>query len=142
MNSRGIPTRAAVLGYSGLVPFAVAAALAALGDARTSQVAVDGFLVYGAVILSFLGGIRWGAASTNGNGRGLVFAVIPSLWAAFTLWWFTPALAAWVMVIGFAAMGVADRLYPGRGVPAWMSPLRTRLSIVVVACHLLVVNVI
>ena len=142
MNSRAIPTRAAVLGYSGLVPFVAAAVLTALGDARTSQLALDGFLVYGAVILSFLGGIRWGAASTNGNGRGLLFAVIPSLWAAFMLWWFTSALAAWGMMIGFVVMGVADRFYPGHRVPRWMSPLRTRLTVAVVACHLVVVSVI
>jgi hypothetical protein len=134
---------ASVLGYSGLIPFAAAAVLVAAGDARTSQAALDGFLVYGAVILSFLGGIRWGAASAGGSGQaqGLLFSIIPSLWAALVLWWLDAALAAWGLMIGFLLMGLADRLYPGRGVPAWMSPLRSRLTFAVVACHLLVVGV-
>ncbi|MGD9265724.1 MAG: DUF3429 domain-containing protein [Lysobacterales bacterium] len=144
MNNRRIPAKAAVLGYSGLIPFAAAAAVIVLGGAQIRQTALDGFLVYGAVILSFLGGIRWGAASSGAGdrGQGLIFSILPSLWAAFVLWWFPAVIAAWGLMIGFIVMGLADRLYPGRRVAAWMAPLRVRLTLAVVACHLLVVSVI
>jgi hypothetical protein len=80
-----IPTKAAVLGYSGVIPFAATAALITMDGADIRLIALAGFLVYGAVILSFLGGVRWRAASSASQraGQGLVISVLLSLWAAF-----------------------------------------------------------
>ena len=139
-NRTTIPVEAAVLGYSGIIPFAAAAALVALGTASMRPLALDGFLVYAAVILSFLGGIRWGAASMArpGPGRELVISVMPSLWSAFFLWWPPDSIAVWGLMAGFILMGLADWFYPGPGVAAWMRPLRMRLTLAVVACHVVV----
>lgn len=139
-----IPQKAALLGYSGVVPFATAVVFIALGSAGMRQLALDGFLIYAAIILSFLGGIRWGAASTAGPdpGRGLIFSILPSLWAALFLWWAPVNVAAWGLMTGFILMGLADWFYPGLKVPTWMRPLRMRLTLAVVACHLLVLTLI
>jgi hypothetical protein len=142
MDKARIPSKAAALGYSGVIPFAAATAIVAFGDDRLRQLALDGFLIYGAVILSFLGGIRWGAASTDVGdpGRGLLLSVLPSLWAALALWWLPDKAAAWWLMAGFIVMGLADGLFPGPNVPEWMKSLRTRLTVAVVACHLLVTS--
>lgn len=140
MEKETIPPQAAALGYSGVIPFAAAAALVVFGTADMRPNALQGFLVYAAVILSFLGGIRWGAASTAGTvpARQLVVSVLPSLWSAFFLWWPPDAVAVWGLLTGFILMGVADWFYPGLNTPSWMRLLRIRLTLAVVACHLTV----
>lgn len=143
MVRKAIPPNAQILGYSGVIPFAAAAFLVALDSFGMRQAALDGFLIYSAVILSFLGGIRWGAAASasTASGRGLVVSVIPSLWAAFFLWWPSDHISAWGLMAGFILIGLADWLYPGLKVAAWMLPLRVRLTLAVVACHLVVIAV-
>jgi hypothetical protein len=47
-DNQTIPKRAAVLGYSGVVPFATAAILVGLDFAGMRQVALEGFLIYSA----------------------------------------------------------------------------------------------
>jgi len=143
MDRKPIPLIALILGCSGVIPFAATAALVALDHAGLRQMALDGFLIYGAVILSFLGGIRWGAASSASSkpARGLIVSVLPSLWAAFFLWWPSDDLSVWGLMAGFILMGFADWLYPGLNVPSWMRPLRMWLTLAVVACHLVVVMV-
>lgn len=143
MLKKQIPAKAAILGYSGVIPFAAAAMLVAFGDDGPRQMALDGFLIYAAVILSFLGGIRWGAASSSEQDRGgqLIFSVLPSLWAAFFVWWFPAVTAIYGLMIGFVIMGFADNLYPAPKVAAWMAPLRLRLTVGVVVCHLVILGV-
>lgn len=138
------PRIAVILGFSGLVPFGAAIALVTLGSADMRPVVLEGFLIYAAVILSFLGGIRWGAASTVSAipARELTFSVLPSLWAAFFLWWPPEDFAVWGLMTGFILLGWADWVYPGLNVPAWMRPLRVRLTVAVVACHLVVFAVV
>lgn len=79
---------ALALGYAGLLPQVAAVAVIAPGvRGSTGQVlipAVIGYalaLVYGAVILSFLGGIWWGWAMARsvGQARLAAIAVLPSL---------------------------------------------------------------
>jgi hypothetical protein len=47
------------LGLAGLIPFVALALLVALNP-RIKEEAASALLAYGAIILSFLGGIRWG----------------------------------------------------------------------------------
>ena len=138
-----IPQTAAALGYGGVVPFAALALAFAFGPEGVALSALDGFLIYGAVILSFLGGIRWGAASgaAHEHAYGLVLSIMPSLWAALALWWPDPAGSAWALLVGFLLMAVADWMRPGVRVPAWMRPLRMRLTAAVLLCHALVVAI-
>lgn len=60
----GVPPAAAALGLAGVLPFA-ATALASLAAAPWGDLALLALLAYGAVILSFLGGIEWGLASAR-----------------------------------------------------------------------------
>lgn len=93
-------------------------------------------LLYGAVILSFLGGIRWGLAlvhhDAEGQRRDLIASTVPSLWgwmAAFV----GGAAGYGLLALGFAAMGAWDRALKDRtDVPAWFVALRLRLTLMVV----------
>ena len=139
-SANRIPTGPALLGYAGVVPFAGLALAALLGDGAWQHLAVRAFLAYGAVILSFLGGIRWGAAAraTHPHNGEYVLAVLPSLWAWACLLAETAGVAAWGLMIGFALMGFADWLKPAPGTAPWLVSLRLRLTTAVVLCHAVV----
>lgn len=90
---------------------------------------------YAAVVLSFLGGTRWGLA-VAGHGedlrRDIAVSVVPPLlgWVALLL----PAHFAFVLLaVAFAAQGAWDALAGQVGIlPHWFVRLRTQLTIVVV----------
>ena len=54
-----------MLGFGGLIPFVVLAALTLIGPEGWKDWVSRGLIAYGAVILSFLGGITWGVAVTR-----------------------------------------------------------------------------
>lgn len=79
---------ALLLGFAGLLPQAAGVALIALGKRDPTDLAwaplLTGYgivLIYGAAILSFLGGIWWGFAMrrSTGQARLAAVAVLPSL---------------------------------------------------------------
>ncbi|MEL6316955.1 MAG: DUF3429 domain-containing protein, partial [Pseudomonadota bacterium] len=131
------PTAAKLLGFAGLAPFFALALAAAGGDLQARPVALQGLLLYGGVILSFMGGCRWGF-SAAGLGSGpdwapLGLSVLPALlaWAAL---WGAPALgaqaAAAVLAAGFVALYLWDVAGARRGeTPAWWPALRFPLTI-------------
>lgn len=95
---------------------------------------VDGLKIYGAVILSFLGGVRWGIALITNNRyarRNLIFSVLPALlgWAAF----FLPVPYSFgVLALGFAAQGAWDAMAGEQGTFAlWFGQLRIVLTFLV-----------
>lgn len=140
-TNSAIPPPARMLGYAGILPFIALALVPAFRDQGVEAAAVRGFLAYSAVILSFLGGVRWGVATRFDRvQRGaLLISVLPSLWAFACLWWPNPIVAAWGLMLGFVAMGLADWLLPAPGSAAWMIVLRARLSLAVIACHAILI---
>jgi hypothetical protein len=90
-SSHAIPLPARVLGIAGAVPFA-AGALAVLLTPEIKPEAAATLLAFGAVLLSFLGGIRWGFAVLEGGEAG---------WGAYSMS-VLPPLVAW---LGAAAGG-------------------------------------
>jgi hypothetical protein len=58
--NRTLPTTAMLLGIAGLIPFFVCSLAALTGEPQNSQRALLALIGYGAVILSFLGGVHWG----------------------------------------------------------------------------------
>lgn len=127
---------ARALGYGGLLPFAAAAALVVLlppGDWHTLAGKV--LVTYGAVILSFLGGIVWGLTlrqtSLTGQqaGREFVYSVCPSLfgWVALLL----PARAGFGLLAAcVCAAFVHDALMARQhALPRWFLALRLQLSL-------------
>jgi len=147
-----IPTPALVLGIAGLIPFIVCAALAWLPELGLSvignltpssqasfmsnteiqQTAVFALGAYGAIILSFLGGIRWGnlvSSKTQLNHWGPLFiSVLPSLiaWPALLLpsvWMLSVLAAGFVLQYAYDVEGVKQKI-----LPVWFGRLRTILT--------------
>ena len=127
---------ARILGYGGALPFLCGAI------AASQQFAVLGFapahflLSYGAVILSFLGGLHWGRVITspNANGRSdstwLIWSVCPSLfgWVALLL---PVKVGAMVLSLCFlVALQIDQKLFWEKIWPTWMRPLRLHLSLI------------
>ncbi len=125
----GIPIPALVLGLGGLLPFWAAPALIWWepmwwGAAHHQQ------LVYGALILSFLGGVHWGVALMAGERR----------WPRYA-WSVLPALIGWtchafqhhgtlILLCGFGVAWSIDRLSPlAEDLPVWYQHLRAILSV-------------
>lgn len=129
------PQVALRLGYAGLLPFVLGAALVWLVDERAHPYATQGLSAYAAVIVSFLGGIHWGLAARQAQ---------PD--AGLLAWGVLPSLLAWVGVMmpphaGLVVHGAAlvacyavdRRVYPRHGLAAWLT-LRFRLSAVAAVC--------
>ncbi len=128
-----IPAPALWLGVAGLLPFWLPFLL--LGS-ETEQGATSRALLiqmgYGAVILSFLGGIRWGAALKLPPGplqaTLFVLSVMPSLAGFVAL--LLPATVGLILLIGgFLLQGVWDVQSSQRGeLPPWYATLRAMLT--------------
>lgn len=132
-RSGKIPGAALLLGLTGLLPFFAGAAaqwlaLPLLPPDQGLKLAI----LYGAIILSFLGGIRWGtaigpydsgrqsaefSASVLGSLAGLAAAFLPPI----------PALT--LLVAGFLLQGLWDVMSVDAGrLPNWFGRLRMILT--------------
>ncbi len=133
-----LPAWAKPLGYGGLIPFvACALVMLAVPDADTRHVAGRALLGYGAVILSFLGGVHWGmvlrGASPERAGGLMAAGVVPSLvgWVALLLPF---EQAAAVLVAGFGLFWLYEHRVLGTAVlPADYLALRRWLTLGVIA---------
>ena len=132
------------IGYAGLIPFLLMMLGVWFADPSWLGDFVRGQLAYGMVILSFLGGIHWGAALTSSAmpeadiRKALMWGVTPSLiaWSATLFGGFGFA----VLMAGFvAALQVDKQMYPAYGMPEWLLVLRKKLTIVVVLSLILTV---
>lgn len=131
-----LPRGAIRLGWAGVLPF-LGLALAAWWPAARDP-AIQAFLAYGALILSFLGGARWGRAMAGGAGTGQFAAsVIPSLWAWLAWLLLPPAPALCLLAGGFALVGWWDGRSDALAAPDSFRRLRRDLSRAVLACHAL-----
>ncbi|WP_332839817.1 DUF3429 domain-containing protein [Methylobacterium sp. Leaf118] len=128
-----VPASAVLLGIAGLIPFIGFAALSVSGsDVGLGMIGLSPRTIlsaYGAVIASFLGGIRWGVAAARGAGwPDYLLAIVPSLLA----WTALAAPAPWdLRMLGVLVLvwGLVDQDLSRRGlVPVWMSRMRLVLS--------------
>lgn len=72
---------ALALGYAGVLPVAGLLVLA-WSSATWQHQAVNSATIYAALILSFLGGIHWGFATSGfASSKHFLISVVPSLWA-------------------------------------------------------------
>lgn len=130
---------ARLLGYGGAFPFLCGAI------AASQQVTVLGLspahllLSYGAVILSFLGGLHWGRVITSPNINGrtdstwLIWSVCPSLLGWVTLLLPVKIGAVVLSLCFLATLHIDQKLFREQIWPTWMRPLRLHLSLVAVA---------
>ncbi|MEM6638576.1 MAG: DUF3429 domain-containing protein [Pseudomonadota bacterium] len=138
--NRTVPASAAWLGGLGAIPF-VSLAAGPWFLPEHAVLLLFALKTYGAVILSFLGGVHWGLAmarSPDAPGWGdLTLSVAPSLvaWPALLL----PGRVGFiVLAAGVFAMLIVDLQLTRRGLaPAWYPGIRTPLSLVVTACLIL-----
>ncbi|MGP9820269.1 DUF3429 domain-containing protein [Salinarimonas sp. NSM] len=129
-----IPPVPLVLGLSGLIPFYVPAValLAGLDLGGDPAFLALALAAYGALILSFLGGIRWGIAvameEQDAARRGYVIAVVPSL-LAFAALALPPEARLWTLCGLHVALGLLDYgLVCREEAPEWFGRLRLVLS--------------
>lgn len=147
--ARHVPPACKWLGAFGVLPFVLLAIAVVVLEGGLRQQAYFALAAYGAVILSFLGGIHWGLSmvgfgSTPVQGvryRRLTLSVVPSLvgWGALLL----PATAnLLVLAAAFVAMLLVDLLATRRGyAPRWYPKLRGPLTAMVVASLILSIAV-
>ena len=135
-----IPRSALGLGLTGLLPFWGLAIFIMVLDTPMKSYAIQAEITYGAVILSFLGGIHWGLAAMNeryANWVSLGWGVTPPLiaWGALFL---PPSLGLIVLVTGFLVAAIIDfRVFTSTIHNTWFGELRTVLSIGTITALLL-----
>lgn len=128
-----IPTPALVLGLGGLIPFFSAALMLWWPSiSEHSDIATRALGAYGAVILSFLGGVRWGDLLFDQERMRqwmpLTLSVLPSLiaWPALLL---SPVLMLALLAAGFVLQYGLDVAAGKRGeLPTWFLKLRLVLT--------------
>ena len=147
---RRLPAAAVLLGLAGLIPF-VACALGAAGvqDIAAANYWLLALCGYGAVILSFVGGVHWGfvlgrdapilepgAPAPPRTRYRLVLGVLPSLggWVAILVMFLgQTVIALAVLIAGFTAFTIAETELRQRGLlPPGYLLLRWSLTVVVV----------
>jgi hypothetical protein len=136
MTTDVIPRPALLLGWAGVIPFALLTASSVLDiyawflDPRTALRA------YGACILSFMGGAQWGVLLPREEGHAPFFrylvSVLPTLLAFLCLLIpDTPGLIG--LIVGFSALLVYDLSTVRQGLaPRWYASLRIQLTLAVV----------
>ncbi len=136
-----LPRPAAILGALGLLPFMACAIQIATGQpmgARLTGPALYALTIYGAVVLSFLGGIQWGlavgAADRSDGWRRYGLSVVPSFiaWAGV---WVGGRNGLVTLAAGMIVWALYEMWSTGLGeAPSWYGKLRAALSAVAVAC--------
>jgi hypothetical protein len=129
-----IPLAPRVMGIVGVTPFAIGALAAAFLPSVKPEAAAA-LLAYGAVILSFLGGIRWGFAVLENGEAG---------WSPFSMSVF-PSLIAWLGAaaggpVGLLILAIALGLWyfaeraapPAIALPGWYMRQRAMLTAIAV----------
>ena len=129
------PARAAwLLGLAGTLPFIATSAVYCLGPAPLKGPMSLALLTYAGVILSFLGGARWGMEVVRHRpprAQVLIPAIVPSLVA-----WGLLVGAAWAplkwqlggLIVAFLAQWLWDN--SSLETPVWYAPLRTVLTLI------------
>jgi hypothetical protein len=120
------------LGYAGLIPFVLLAALLWIVQADLRPWLTIALTSYAALIATFLGGIHWGIAAQRPHHEQPFHYI----------WGVTPSLIAWLALImpAFAGLPLLGALlivcylvdlrgYAAAGWSAWL-PMRLRLTII------------
>ena len=128
---------ARLMGFGGLFPF-VFLALASVIGLRTPFAPAPALLIgYGAIILSFVGALHWGAQLTQTDDKKIrassyIWSIVPALLAWLALMLPATAAASCLIVGLIACWGVDMRLIKNQEWPPFMRALRTILT--AIAC--------
>ncbi len=136
-----VPRPALLLGLSGLLPTLLSTALVWFGTREQSAVGFSLGAIYGAMILSFLGGAWWGIAvskAEDGRLAGLLaISVMPSLVAWLAIFALSPQTVAVLAACFLGALVIDRRLTVDSLAPPWWMRLRILLSTGMSALYLL-----
>ncbi len=131
------------LGLAGWIPFWIPVALTLHAVLTNRSAAAEGvlFVVYAAIILGFLGGVRWGRALAPDHDQAqdqdqprpvFILSVLPSLAglaAALLLWLGLPLAGFALILVGLVIHWRWDRAASQRGdLPSWYGRLRAILT--------------
>jgi hypothetical protein len=127
-----VPAPALWLGLAGLVPFWLPLVPLYAGGMMADGRALLLLMVYAAIILSFLGGIRWGAALKLPRGplqsTLFVLSVLPSL-AGFAALVLPSGAGLILLIVAFMVQGAWDvQAAQNRRLPPWFATLRAILT--------------
>lgn len=127
------------LALAGFVPFALCLfwLLGTEPSEPNWHVALTAMRGYAIAILSFLAGVRWGAAlGEDGEARTFWHSVVPALLAWATVF-MQPILALAILAMTFAGQGAWDVLSAQNGrLPGWYGMTRVKLTFMVVGALL------
>ena len=128
------PGAASFLAYLGAAPL-LAAALLMIADPMNA--AAESFLIlYGAALIIFFGGVRWGVAVMKPNGptpRALLGAGLPMMFA-LPLFAAGEATLKMIAIMAFMIVLLIDDLNAtrrGDGAPAWYLGVRIPLTVLI-----------
>lgn len=129
------PERARHLGYAGLLPFGLGAALIWLVHPELRPDVTLALSGYAATVVAFLGGIHWGLAmrADSLGPRSFGWAIVPPLVAALAMMMHTYAGLVVLGVMLVLCYLVDRRLYRANGLGHWLT-LRFRLSLLAALC--------
>ncbi len=136
MTTDVIPRPALLLGWAGVIPFALLTAASVLDIQPWSLDPTMALRAYGACILSFMSGAQWGVLLPQEGGHAPFFryliSVLPALLAFLCLLIpSTPGLIG--LIIGFLALLAYDLSTIDQGIaPRWYASLRIQLTLAVV----------
>ena len=128
-------TTPTLLGLGGPVPFVVLAALTLIGPEDWRSWVSTALIAYGAVILSFLGGITWGlAVDEQHTHRPIYLASMAPFFAAWIALLLPPFAGLVLLMLAFLGALANDFLLKRAGLsPSWFMSLRLALTAIVVA---------
>ncbi|MBX2881999.1 MAG: DUF3429 domain-containing protein [Granulosicoccus sp.] len=134
-KKQAIPTPYLSLGLAGLIPFILCLAGLIVGEGVLVAWAKIAIVGYGAIILSFLGGIQWGLLLKEKSRKKqwsiLLAGTLPALigWCALLV---NTLLGLAVLMIGFGLQYYLDLATVDSGIaPKWYTRLRLLLTTLV-----------
>ena len=129
-----MPRAAVRFGFLSLGPLVISGLITLSDDSGTARIGALSFSIYGAALLSFLGGVRCGieiARASPPNSLRLFFSALPAL-SGWTLALFVAVTgifgAASAFAGLFAAQYVLDHKSANTGAPDWYPLLRQVLT--------------
>ena len=129
-----IPVVALLLGWAGVLPFAALAVTAISGVPAPAWSVVAALVGYGAIILSFMGGVLWGLEMSQGRSQAVYAVSIAPALVAVSAMLSSATYGIPLLVCGFSGLLAYDVKYSrSSGAPGWYPILRWQLTAAVIA---------
>jgi len=145
-TQKRIPQSAAALGYAGAIPFIITSLLSWFPDPDITRTMITMLIGFSVVMLSFMGGVRWGIATSLEGGPTfpqLTIAIVPAAvsWMALmlgsdvvNLGEHLPTVQLGLMIVAFLLLLLSDLQITRAGeAPDWYPGLRIPLTLLVEA---------